>query len=713
MIEQLYIFNRVEELEKKGSIAATALATGDIRFCINYPPFLNHTCNNTAFHNINYICQVNATDQNLNQVLSFYSQFLTNQTLFSISPSGLISFTPNGTQVGNHTYRVIVYDNSSCDNNYDIGEFNLSVICTNNPPVLNNTCNNTAFEDVNYYCQVNANDIDPGATFTFYSELINSTFNLTLFNITEEGIIDFTANDSFVGNYTYKITVYDNDYCDNSDEEYFNIEVIDTNDAPIFTGPIPNQTWVRGTTLAGFIDLDDYFYDPDGDPLTYTYSILNYIQVIVDENNEVTLIPVADFTGTEYITFIAYDPYDLNATSNDITLTVVPPTEEAAEEEEEVTEGGGGGGGYPRCIPEWYCKQWGDCMPDGYQSRVCFDLHYCNSTWNKPNTTQPCNFIHTCYDGIQGPEEQGVDCGGICPPCASCYDNIQNQGETGIDCGGPCKPCAIIAPAENLTGIKSLVEKPSPIERFPWLTSLMMIIILVLGILVILHRFKPQLFRWILPFIKRRKKKKEKLLLKEKYKETILEKLAKFQRKIPKTSKSRLIDEFSGIVREYFRNLFNFDHEFTYEELIDEIKTKEISKNIKDMLLGFFTTTTEIEFGGKKIEKAELYTLVSEFIEIIKLTSISAAPPEKDIKSDKEFLEKVKSKKKSDEIFLEISEAHLALRKNKINEAYSSYMKVINDYQTLSGEDKKRTNKFIKRLYEEIKSNMNKRRPKR
>ena len=67
---------KVEELEKSKTITATALTTGNIRFCINYPPVLNHSCNDTAFQNINYLCQVNATDQNPYQVLIFYSQFL-------------------------------------------------------------------------------------------------------------------------------------------------------------------------------------------------------------------------------------------------------------------------------------------------------------------------------------------------------------------------------------------------------------------------------------------------------------------------------------------------------------------------------------------------------------------------------------------------------------------------------------------------------------
>ena len=38
-------------------------------------------------------------------------------------------------------------------------------------------------------------------------------------------------------------------------------------------------------------------------------------------------------------------------------------------------------------------------------------------------------------------EEEGIDCGGSCVPCASCDDGIQNGDETGVDCGGSCDPC--------------------------------------------------------------------------------------------------------------------------------------------------------------------------------------------------------------------------------------------------------------------------------
>ena len=53
-----------------------------------------------------------------------------------------------------------------------------------------------------------------------------------------------------------------------------------------------------------------------------------------------------------------------------------------------------------------------------------------------------------CEDKIQGPNETGVDCGGVCKACVSttpppvCGDGVQGPNETGVDCGGLCPVCS-------------------------------------------------------------------------------------------------------------------------------------------------------------------------------------------------------------------------------------------------------------------------------
>ncbi len=44
-----------------------------------------------------------------------------------------------------------------------------------------------------------------------------------------------------------------------------------------------------------------------------------------------------------------------------------------------------------------------------------------------------------CFNGIEDPEEEGVDCGGPClAQCGLCDNGVQDPFEEGVDCGGPC-----------------------------------------------------------------------------------------------------------------------------------------------------------------------------------------------------------------------------------------------------------------------------------
>jgi len=73
--------------------------------------------------------------------------------------------------------------------------------------------------------------------------------------------------------------------------------------------------------------------------------------------------------------------------------------------------------------------------------------------------------VGVCSDGLQGPKETGIDCGGLCPACGAgqgclvgadcdsqhceenicqtpnCSDGVENGAESDVDCGGSCGPC--------------------------------------------------------------------------------------------------------------------------------------------------------------------------------------------------------------------------------------------------------------------------------
>lgn len=88
---------------------------------------------------------------------------------------------------------------------------------------------------------------------------------------------------------------------------------------PILVRPIPNQAWPMNSGLANAFDLDDYFESSDGSLLTYTYSSVNNITVVIDSSNAVSFYSDPGFSGERNITFNANDE-GLNTTSNRVFL---------------------------------------------------------------------------------------------------------------------------------------------------------------------------------------------------------------------------------------------------------------------------------------------------------------------------------------------------------------------------------------------------------
>ena len=125
LVTNAYLFIRIRQYAS--TLEITAKATGELEFCINFEPFLVNGCPNSTLQNQLYTCQVNATNID-NDTLSYSSFFITSPELFNISSSGVISFTPNQSDVGNHSYTIIVFDNSSCANNYDSATYTIEVI---------------------------------------------------------------------------------------------------------------------------------------------------------------------------------------------------------------------------------------------------------------------------------------------------------------------------------------------------------------------------------------------------------------------------------------------------------------------------------------------------------------------------------------------------------------------------------------------------------
>lgn len=106
---------------------------------------------------------------------------------------------------------------------------------------------------------------------------------------------------------------------------------------------IANFSGVEDTVYVNWIDLDNFFEDPDGTALNYTAdcSTSSLTVTIANGSNYVTLTPASNWYGTATLTFTANDS-EADATSNEITLTFTDVGEPGTTT---TTSGGGGGGG--------------------------------------------------------------------------------------------------------------------------------------------------------------------------------------------------------------------------------------------------------------------------------------------------------------------------------------------------------------------------------
>jgi hypothetical protein len=76
----------------------------------------------------------------------------------------------------------------------------------------------------------------------------------------------------------------------------------------------------------------------------------------------------------------------------------------------------GGGGSF--CVPSWDCTEWGECQPNGTQTRTCTDARECGNDYNKPAEEQECE-----YTGGAGECEEDWLCG----EWSECIDEQQSR----------------------------------------------------------------------------------------------------------------------------------------------------------------------------------------------------------------------------------------------------------------------------------------------
>ena len=142
---------------------------------VNDPPVITTKDNNTAYEDIFYHVQYAANDIDLGDSLTW--QMVTNASSWlTIDPgSGLVSGTPTNDEIGPYRVNITVKDKAQASDSHD---FTLTVLNTNDVPVITSVPITNARVLDTYIYDVNATDIDVGDVLTY--SLDTGPVNMTI-----------------------------------------------------------------------------------------------------------------------------------------------------------------------------------------------------------------------------------------------------------------------------------------------------------------------------------------------------------------------------------------------------------------------------------------------------------------------------------------------------------------------------------------------------
>lgn len=227
---------------------ANVSALMNITVLNNTIPYFNHSLTNqNCSEDVPCVYDINATDDDGDTIT-----YGDNTSLFNISnTTGLISFTPNQSQIGNYSIKITITDQKGASNH---SNFTLFINNTNDAPVLNTIYLPRMV--VNHHVQytITATDQDlnlPAAlqydNLTFYA--FNQT-NSSVINLSLTGLINVTPSISHIGNHSYNFTVNDTYGAEDSIIINFTVypESLPPNISQIYPygSPISNDTVVYG-----------------------------------------------------------------------------------------------------------------------------------------------------------------------------------------------------------------------------------------------------------------------------------------------------------------------------------------------------------------------------------------------------------------------------------------------------------------------------------
>lgn len=208
---------------------------------------------------------------------------------------------------------------------------------------------NTALSGTNLSIfRINNNWSGVGVTYNNQPEINSSLIS----NLSSGGVLDSFNVTNIIGgwyngssvNYGFSLRMQ-NETSDTGTIIYYSSDSSDSSRWPLlditYNTTIPDQSFSSTSNITNSFDLDDYFYDADGDSLTYNVTSTSVVNITINnDNNNVSIFPVGTAAVTVDVTFSASD--EINVTeSNVVTITVTSSGGGDDEGDDSSSSGGG------------------------------------------------------------------------------------------------------------------------------------------------------------------------------------------------------------------------------------------------------------------------------------------------------------------------------------------------------------------------------------
>ena len=244
-----------------------------------------------------------------------------NESLITVlgenSTDDTLIFSPEANAFGSNQITVYLGDNGGIRDYQSIW---INITSVNDPPTIYGAPDLVIrYEQVypfNY--QPYVDDIE-----TPNDELVILSSGSKYAEVVDGLIINFKYPKSMFGETDFVLlTVYDGeDTC----EDIIAVTVSD-DWVPILAKPLPDVYLTEGEIAYNYFDLDDYYSDPDGDALFYSYGY-SHIYITINENHSVDFTAPKNWWGREIVTFRATDP--AGAKTEDIIIVTIEPINDA------------------------------------------------------------------------------------------------------------------------------------------------------------------------------------------------------------------------------------------------------------------------------------------------------------------------------------------------------------------------------------------------